>query len=124
MYVGSEPHDRRRTKPAVIQNITTYMQNALQDQLKDKSCVDRKEIASYLQDEFDVEVSVSSVIRTMQSMGWSEKITRRVAKQRNSVLRHLYHYKLSKYKSYHLVFIDESGCDSLTAQRRKGWAPI
>lgn len=62
----------------------------------------REEMVSFLRDEFDVDVSLSSITRALHSRRWS-KTTRRVAKQRNSLLRHLYHYKLSKYKSYYIT---------------------
>lgn len=29
----------------------------------------------------------------------------------------------SEYKSYQLVFVDESGCDTLAGVRRTGWTP-
>jgi transposase len=74
-------------------------------------------------EESEVEVSPNSITYAIQTSSWSNKTTPRVARQRNSSLRHLYHYELSKYKSYHLIFIDESGSDTTTAQRRKGWAP-
>lgn len=83
-------------------SITACMRDALCNKLKKESWMYREEIVSYFRDEFNVEVSPSSVTQALQSIKWSKKVSRRVAKQRNSVLRHLYHYKLSKYKSYHL----------------------
>src|SRR6185312_7343371 len=40
-------------------------------------------------------------------------------------LRHFYQYRLKMLgcRSYHLVFIDESGIDKPCVFRRKGWAP-
>ncbi|KAJ0129101.1 Uncharacterized protein HZ326_27799 [Fusarium oxysporum f. sp. albedinis] len=42
---------------------------------------------------------------------------------RNADLRDYYLYKLSFYRSYQLVYIDESGCDRRVGRRRIGWAP-
>jgi hypothetical protein len=105
-------------------SITLFMLDALCHKLTNVPWLHREEMVSFLRDEYEVEVSTSSITRAMQSRRWSKKVTCRVARQRKSVLRHLYHYKLSKYRSYHLIFIDESGCDPLTTQRRTGWAPI
>jgi hypothetical protein len=78
-----------------------------------------KRLVSSLRDEFDVVVSVSGITRALQSVRWCKKVIRKVAKRRYSLLRHLYHYR-----AYHLVFIDEFGCDSSISQRRKGWALV
>jgi hypothetical protein len=51
---------------------------------------------------------------------WSRKTARRVAKGRNADLRDYYLYKLSFYRSYQLVYIDESGCDRRVGRRRFG----
>jgi hypothetical protein len=32
-------------------------------------------------------------------------------------------YNLSAFQSYHLVYVDESGCDKRVGFRRTGWAP-
>lgn len=53
------------------------------------------------------------------------KVVRRVAEQQKPELRHFYQYRLRMLgcRSYHLVFIDESGIDKPCVFRRKGWAP-
>lgn len=33
-------------------------------------------------------------------------------------------YNLSAFQSYHLVFVDESGCDKRIGFRRTGWSPL
>jgi hypothetical protein len=33
-------------------------------------------------------------------------------------------HNLSEFESYHLVYIDESGCDKRIGYRRTGWAPL
>jgi hypothetical protein len=41
------------------------------------------------------------------------KVARRIAKEQNPDLRDFYPHKLSVFRSYHLVYVDESGCDKL-----------
>lgn len=39
-------------------------------------------------------------------------------------MRETYLYNLSEFESYHLVYIDESGCDKRVGFRRTGWSPL
>jgi transposase len=84
----------------------------------------RDEMTTFLHEQFGVDVSASSVTRVLQAAGWSRKTNRRAAKQRNQDLQELYLYKMREFQSYHLVFIDESGCDKRIGLRRSGWAPL
>lgn len=81
------------------------------------------EMIVFLWDEFDVLVTAHSISRALASAGWSKKTARRVALERNPDLRDFYLYNLSAFRSYHLVYIDESGCDKLPGFRRTGWSP-
>lgn len=45
------------------------------------------------------------------------------AKEQQADLRDFYIYKLARFTSWQLVFVDESGCDRLTGHRRRGWSP-
>jgi transposase len=47
-----------------------------------------------------------------------------VAKERNPDLQDLYLHNLSQFRSYHLVYVDESGCDKLIGFRKTGWSPF
>jgi transposase len=47
-----------------------------------------------------------------------------VAKERNPDLRDLYLHNLSPFRLYHLVYVDESGCDKLIGFRKTGWSPF
>jgi hypothetical protein len=69
-------------------------------------------------------VTNATISRALKSNGWSRKNTRRVAKEQNADLRDLYLHKLSAFRSYHLVYIDESGCDKRIGFRRTGWSPL
>jgi hypothetical protein len=62
-----------------------------------------------------------SISRALASVGWSKKTTHHVAKERNADLRDFYLYNLSEFRSYHLVYLDESGCDKRIGFRHTGW---
>ena len=51
-------------------------------------------------------------------------VKRQVAKERNADLRDFYQYNLSAFRSYHLVYLDESGCDKRIGFRHTGWSPL
>jgi transposase len=80
---------------------------------------------AFLRKTYQVDVSPGSITRALQSVKWTHKNTRRIARQRRPELRHFYQYRLKRggYKSYHLIFIDESGLDRSIGVRDKGWAP-
>jgi hypothetical protein len=69
-------------------------------------------------------VTAMSISRSLKSIGWSKKVARSVAKERNADLRDYYLYKLSAFHSYQLVYVDESGCDKWISFRRTGWSPL
>ena len=74
----------------------------------------------FLWDEFEVVVTAMSISRALRSTGWSKKVTRSVAKQRNADLRDFYLHNLSAFPSYQLVYVDESGCDQRIGFRSTG----
>ncbi|RYO29315.1 hypothetical protein AA0113_g12065 [Alternaria arborescens] len=80
-------------------------------------------MAVFLWDEFEVQVSTHSISRALKDIGWSKKAARQIAKEQNADLRDFYLYNLTQFQSYHLVFIDESGCDKRIGFRRTGWSP-
>jgi transposase len=81
-------------------------------------------MAVFLWDEFQVLVTAFSIGRALASIGWSKKAARRVAKKRNADLRDFYLHNLSAFRSYHLVYVDESGCDERIGFRRTAWSPL
>ena len=105
-------------------SITPPMLGALREYLLEKPDRFVDELAILLWDDFKVLVTAMSISRALASMGWSKKGARRVARERNTDLRDLYLYNMSAFRSNHLVFVDESGCDKRTGFRRTGWSPI
>jgi transposase len=75
-----------------------------------------------LQDEFDILTSTASIKRALSHIGWTKKKAQQKAKEQNPNLRDFYLNKLSEFNSYHLVYVDESGCDKRAGFRRTGWS--
>jgi transposase len=105
-------------------SITPPMLDALREYLLEKPEQYLDEMAVFLWDEFDVLVTTATISRTLTSNGWSKKTIRRTAREQNPDLRDLYLYNLSAFRSYHLVYVDESGCDKRIGFRRTGWSPL
>lgn len=103
--------------------ITPAMRAALRELLDIRSDRERSEIIDYFKDKFDVIVSERSIGRTLESMNWTRKVSRRIALQQDPDLRDHYLHRISKYKSWQLIFVDESGCDKTIGNRRYGLAP-
>lgn len=99
------------------------MLEALFEHLLEKPELDQDEMALFLYDEFGVIVTVHSISRPLTSAGWSKKATCRVAKERNAELRDFCLHALSAFRSYQLVYVNESECDKRIGFRRTGWSP-
>jgi hypothetical protein len=72
---------------------------------------------------FDVDITPSSISRVLKKAGWSNKVTRRIAREQDEDLRDYYLYNSSPFRSYHRIYIDESGCSNPDGLRRNGWSP-
>ena len=75
------------------------------------------------QEQFGVIVTKMTMSRVLRRRGMTRKTVRHIAAQRTPALRHHWHVRLSDWTASQLVFVDESGADEKTAQRRWGWAP-
>lgn len=104
--------------------ITPPMLQALCEHLLEKPELYQDEMVVFLWDEFGALVTTFSIGRALASVGWSKKAARQIAKERNADLRDFYLYNLSAFRSYHLVYVDESGCDKRIGFRRTGWSPL
>ncbi|KAJ5694341.1 hypothetical protein N7536_004753 [Penicillium majusculum] len=105
-------------------SITKVMVDALFDHLAEKPGLYVEEMAIFLFDEFNVVPSISSIKRALYRAGWSKKKAQQRASERNPQLRDFYEHKLSKFRSFHLVFVDKSGYDKRVGYRRTGWSPL
>ncbi|KAJ5216904.1 hypothetical protein N7468_009912 [Penicillium chermesinum] len=110
--------------PGPPPSITPMMQDALCDQLAESPSLYIEEMTKFLWDEFNIAPSSSSIQRALSRVGWTKKTTRQKAKEQNPQLRDFYQHKLSEFRSYQLVFVDESGCDKRVGHRRTGWSPL
>lgn len=108
---------RRRT-------ITPPMLEALCERLLEKPDLYQDEMVVFLWDEFRILVTTYSISRALASVGWSKKAARQIAKEQNAELRDYYLHTISSFQSYHLVYVDESGCDKRAGFRRTGWSPL
>ena len=105
-------------------SITTPMRDALLEYLVQKPGSTLEEMAIFLWDEFEANPSNSSISRTLQSVKWSKKVARAIAKERSADLRDYYLYRTSFFHSYQVVCVDESGCDPRIGFRRTAWSPL
>ncbi len=104
--------------------MTPPMLDALHEHVLEKPDQYLDEMVIFLWDEFEAYVTKPTISRTLRSVGWSKKIARRVAKEQNADLRDFYLYNLSAFCWYHLVYVDESGCDKRIGFRRTGQSPL
>lgn len=103
--------------------ITPVMLEALCDYLLEKPHLYLDEMELFLLDEFSTRVPKSTISDALRRKGWSKKVIRQQARERNADLRDEYMHFISDFCSYHLVYIDESGCDKRIGFRRTGWSP-
>ncbi len=113
-----------RSRPGPSRAMSPPMIDALCQHLLEKPDQYLDEMVVFLWDEFNVLLTTPTVSRALKSIGWSRKAARRVAQQRNADLRDFYLHNLSSFRFYHLVYIDESGCDKRSGFRRRGWSPL
>lgn len=100
------------------------MIDALCDHLYEKPDLYLSEMAVFLWDEFEVQVTQSSIRRALSRKHWSKKTTWKKVREQNKDLRDEYSHFISDFCSYHLIYVDESGCDKQIGFRRTGWSPI
>jgi transposase len=105
-------------------SLTPVMIKVLCDHLLEKPHLYLDEMAIFLWDEFQVQVTTCNISRALKSEGWSKKTAKQKAKERNADLRDAYFHFISDFCSYHLVYVDESGCDKRIGFRRTGWSPL
>jgi transposase len=91
--------------------ITPPMLEALLEHLIEKPRLYQDEMAVFLCDEFGIHIKIPCISKTLKSIRWSKKASRHIAQDRNDELRDFYLHNLSEFRSYHLVYVVESGCD-------------
>ena len=74
-------------------------------------CYDSQLPLIFIWDEIWILATASSIRRALTVTGWSKKSIHQRAKEQNAELQELYLRNVSEFESYHLVYVDESGCD-------------
>ena len=116
---NAQPKNKPR-RPSQL-HYTTHAK-ALYDILIEQPYLYRYEMADFLYRRFRRRISERSVSRTLLSIDWTRTTIYHITQQRDADLRDHYLYRISQYKSYELVFVDESGCDRRARHRRWGWS--
>jgi len=104
-------------------SLTPLMVQVLCDHLVEKPHLYLDEMVVFLWDEFEVLVTTWSIRRALKREGWSKKASKQKARERNANLRDAYFHFISDFSSYHIVYVDESGCDKRIGFRGTGWSP-
>ena len=110
------PHQKRGPRPS----ISPYVLNALKRFLSDECDRTLEEMQGFLEEEHGISVSERTIRRSLK--GWSKKVIRRRDKEQRPELRDYYMHQLSRFRSYQLIYIDESGCNRRDGRRSKGWS--
>lgn len=105
-------------------SVTPVMIQVLCDHLLERPHLYLDEMVIFLWDEFQIQVTTCSISRALKYNGWSKKSAKQSAMERNADLRDAYFHFISDFCSYHLVYVDESGCDKRIGFRRTGWSPL
>lgn len=100
------------------------MLDALCEHLLEKPGLYLDETAVFLWDEFQIQVTKSSISRALAFRGWSKKTTQQRAREFNADLQDVYFHNISEFYSEHLVFVCEPGCDRQIDFRQMAWSPL
>jgi transposase len=82
------------------------------------------EIQDKLHTSRDVEISISTLSRTLGRLDMTNKRIAKEAIERDELLRATWQVEMAQYDPHQIVFIDEAGVDNHTNVRRNGWAPL
>ncbi|KAL0930259.1 TPR domain-containing protein [Colletotrichum truncatum] len=115
-----DPPRRATGRP---REVTENMWLALKNHLEEHPCLSQQSMADFLFEQYQVKVSRFNIGRVLKRAGWTKKVTRTIAKERNPDLRDDYIERRSHYKVKQMIFIDESGSDRGLAILERGYAP-
>ena len=88
-----------------------------------------RELQWRFHDRFGVNISASTICRTLRRMGCSRRVIRYIALQRSDELRAQFMAEMSIYDPDMFIWIDESGCDRRNSTRKyaytiRGMPPV
>ena len=96
----------------------------LLDFLENQSTTYLDEMQDFLYDEFDLQVSITTIHSTLERAHWSWKAVKAHAAERNAVLRNAWIGVQKSWRADQLVFLDESAANERTGDRKYSWSPI
>jgi transposase len=102
--------------------ITWKVQQAIKLLLDQRPWFYQDEIADFLLDAFDIEVSQSTISRTLQHIRITRKKLKVVATQQNNELRTDWLECLQYFTADQIVSVNESGSDDRAGDRQYGWS--
>jgi hypothetical protein len=70
-----------------------------------------------------VGVPPCNISRALKREGWLKKAAEHKFKERNTDLQDAYAPYVLNFPSYHLMVVDEPGCDKRVGFRQTGWTP-
>jgi transposase len=102
--------------------ITLEAEEGIARYLEEDPTAYQDEIQEFLLDEYGIEVSRQTVGRVMKKKKLTHKRVERIRPEQDQELRSLWVSKLVEYSAEQLIFVDESGANERTADRKYGWS--
>jgi transposase len=102
--------------------ITPEIEEAIQYFIKEVPTVYQDELATFLQDCFDIKVAQSTISSTLRRLKVTRKKLQVEAAQRNQKIRMDYTRRMQPVNANQFVFVDESGSDERTGDRTHGYS--
>jgi transposase len=78
----------------------------------------------FLYDEFDAQVSISTVHNILERNYWSRKAVRARAAERSTLLRNSWIGIQKSWTADQLIFLDKSAANERTSNRKYSWLPV
>jgi transposase len=115
------PHSNKPGRSRILSHLDIKFIIALVNQ---KHCIYLSEICQALSEERGLNVSITTLSRTLQRLNFTQKSVSIRARERNEILRAAYMNRIADIitNPNMLMFIDESARNRHTSGRRKGWA--
>jgi hypothetical protein len=90
----------------------------LLDFLEDNPTAYLDEIQQFLYNEYKLEVSITTVSRTLKQANWSRKAVLARAAERSKLLQQAWQGIQKEYNSNQLIFLDKSASNKYTGNRK------
>lgn len=113
------PEGRHGCKPI----ITPEIEEGLSQLLAAKPTIYLDEIKWYLEENWGISPSETTIWRKLHQAGFRKKVTQRISNKRDPVEREEHYQFIRQFDEEDLVFTDEAGAHEGTLKRRTGWAP-